>query len=582
MTPVPTALGGRPHSRWVLGDIPDLIRHYDGITIETEEQLSSFIHQADADMRYGSKLMLALDRAYLEAAHRGVTRDLLAEVEQQTGNMLPVGESTRKCLTSVPSKTGQRELVVALESSGKYGKVALLLIMLAALLKIVGWLIRNGSTYNGGGADGGPEYAEKVKEKDTSSLPEDSVVDKITTSVIKDSYIDKYKELSDGQRVKFNTSILYLDGVFASAKAEEYMNTLAAASKDKPLAQVIEAAASGEYKSQIEIVKAAVSELLMRRVTAGIYTKPAAQNAWKRMPKEFQDGGIQIPCELIFVNYHNGIDELSDCIEALRNGFQGLQKLDLGKVASSARGIVGPSGTAYNTELEGPALKFANATTAFVNHVVRPCVHAPTSGFGQDDGLMGPLLILQKDKANDLIGYEVGYEIPGNGGRSLHVATQSAFFGPEALEAVSGKGFSISGDSAVALINVITSLGPKALTKSTRVTDLSKYGELNNSLEKLRKEIETWGRSARDQSAEAMDQFNLAIANEIKRPVTGGTGDVLGFTNMIFQANPSNGENMDFYKSVSMVLQMTKTVCRAAATLQGIIDKTSKNPFVIK
>ena len=582
MTPIPTALGGRPHSRWLLGDIPDLVRHYDDVKIETEEQLDSFISQADADLRYGSKLLLAIDRARLEATKRGVTRDLLADVEAQTGDLMPVGESTRKCLTSIPSRTGQRELVVALESSGKYGKVALLLIMLAALLKIVGWFINNGGAYNGAGADGGDAYAEKVKEKDTSSLPEDSIADKLTISVLKDSYIDKYKDLEDGQRVKFNTSMLYLNEIFARAKAEEYLNSLAAASKGKPLSEVVEACASGEYKGQLDIVKAAVSELMMRRVTAGIYTKPAAQNAWKMMPKEFQEGGIQIPCELIFINYHNGIDELSDCITNFSKGFQGLQKLDLNKVAASAGNVVSISGNRYNDELDGPARAFADSTAAFINGVVRPCVYAPTNGFGHDGGLMGPLLILPDDKARNLIGYELGYDIPGAGGRSLHVATQSAYFGPEALEAVSGKGFSMSADSAISLINVITSLGPKALTKSSRVTNLSKYTELNNNLERLRKDIEAWGKSVRDQSSEAMDQFNEAIAREIKRPMTGGAGDSLGFTNMIFQANPSNGENMDFYKSVSMVLQMTKTVCRAAASLQGIIDKTDKNPFVIK
>ena len=83
MTPIPTALGGRPHSRWLLGDIPDLVRHYDDVKIETEEQLDSFISQADADLRYGSKLLLAIDRARLEATKRGVTRDLLADVKHK-------------------------------------------------------------------------------------------------------------------------------------------------------------------------------------------------------------------------------------------------------------------------------------------------------------------------------------------------------------------------------------------------------------------------------------------------------------------------------------------------------------------
>lgn len=574
--------GTRPHPRWTLGDMPELLRHYDDQKIETEEQLESFISEADADLRYGSKLLLAIDKARIEAGQIGVSKDLLADVEQQTGSLVPVGESTRRCLTNIPSRTGQRELVVALESSGKYGKVALLLILLATLLKIVGWLISNGGAYSGAGADGGNAYADKVKEKDTSNLPDDSVVDKLTISVLKDAYIDKYGDLADGQRVKFNTSILYLNEVLARAKAEEYLNSLAAASKGKPLAEVVEACAEGKYSGQLDIVKAAVSELLTRRVTAGIYTKTAAQHAWKLLPKEFQDGGIQIPCEIIFINYHNGIDALTDCIEEFKKGFAGLQKLDLSKVAAGKDKIVSMEGNKYNPELEGPARAFADSTTTFINDVVFPCVSSPTNGFDREAGLMNPVLILPDDKASRLIGYEIGYEVPGAGGRSLHVATQSAFFGPEALEAVSGKGFSMSGDSANALLAAITSLGPKALTKSSRVTDLSKYTDLNNKLEAMRKEIEAWGKTARDQSSEAMDEFNIAIAREIKRPMTGGAGDALGFTNLVFQANPSNGESLDFYKSVGMVLQMTKTVCRAAATLQGIIDKTSKNPFIIK
>lgn len=567
----------RPHPRWSLGNVPELLRNYDDKKIESEEDLDNFVAESEADLCYGSKILLTIDRLREEAGVHGVTKDMMGEVERQTGSLVPVGESTKRCLTSLPSKTGQRELIVALESSGKYGKAALLLIMIAALLKIVGWLINNGSAYSGPAAATGEDYAKKVGEMDTSALPDDSVIEHIEVAVLREAYNKIYPNVDKSERVKFNASITHLDGIIMRAKANEYLNDLAAALNHNPLEKVIQGCADGDHASLLDVVKATVSALLGTRVTSGIFQKAPAQRAWGRMPRDFQVAGIQIPEENAFGTYVAGFGSLTDVIADFAQAFNKLKAVDLKKVADPESHGTTPSGNVVNDAIGTSAQFFARNTVRFINDVVATCVFSPRNG--RFDGSTMPVLVLGD---NFLAGYEVGYEIPGTGGRSLYVAQSAAYLSLETIEAMEQKGTSVTADNATALLGAIAELGPKSLSKSNRNTDLSGYTKLHDQLEKLRNEIDAWGKTVRDTSSEALEQLNTIIAQEIKREGGLGSGDVLGFTNIIFQPNPSHGEGLDFYASVGMVLQMTKTICRGGATLQGIIDKTKNNPFVIK
>lgn len=568
--------GGRPHPNWGLGDLPDIVRHYQQKEIQTEKELEEYVNEADADLIYGSKLLLAIDQARLTVGAKGVNRDILEDVEFQTGQPLPIGESTRRLMTSAFSRTGQGEVVMALESSGKYGKVALLLVLLAALLKIVGWLVSNGKAYSGAGADGGAAYASDVAGKDTSGLPEDSVVDKIKTTLLKDLYIDHYKDLKDGQRVKFNTSVLFLDSVLTRAKAEEYLNCLAAASNSKPLKGVFEACANGEYKSQNEILVAAVADLLGRRVTSGIYTQNAVRRAWKALPAEFRNAGVQIPCETVFANYVGGIDTLNSVIVDLKGAFAGLAALDLNDVAQRKPDGVSVTREGFKSVVERPAQGFADATRALMTDVVVPLTSFADSAQSLDrlDGIIYPVVAVPPKVGEAMCGYEVGYS--SDMSKSMYVATQSSFFGLEFFEAMKGKGFSLGGDSAEKILAAIVALDLNAMSKSTRVTDLSSYNKLETSLENLRKEIETFGENVKDQSAEALSEMNGAISRQIKRDVGMAPGDPMGITNLAFN------ENVDFYRSINIVMSLTKVICRGAATLQGVIDKSDRNPLKVK
>ena len=568
--------GGRPHPKWGLGDLPDIVRHYQQKEIQTEKELEEYVNEADADLIYGSKLLLAIDQARLTVGAKGVNRDILEDVEFQTGQPLPIGESTRRLMTSAFSRTGQGEVVMALESSGKYGKVALLLVLLAALLKIVGWLVSNGKAYSGAGADGGAAYASDVASKDTSGLPEDSVVDKIKTTLLKDLYIDHYKDLKDGQRVKFNTSVLFLDSVLTRAKAEEYLNCLTAASNGKPLKGVFEACANGEYKSQNEILVAAVADLLGRRVTSGIYTQNAVRRAWKALPAEFRSAGVQIPCETVFANYVGGIDTLNSVIVDLKGAFAGLAALDLNDVAQRKPDGVSVTREGFKSVVERPAQGFADATRALMTDVVVPLTSFADSAQSLDrlDGIIYPVVAVPPKVGEAMCGYEVGYS--SDMSKSMYVATQSSFFGLEFFEAMKGKGFSLGGDSAEKILAAIVALDLNAMSKSTRVTDLSSYNKLETSLENLRKEIETFGENVKDQSAEALSEMNGAISRQIKRDVGMAPGDPMGITNLAFN------ENVDFYRSINIVMSLTKVICRGAATLQGVIDKSDRNPLKVK
>jgi hypothetical protein len=568
--------GGRPHPNWTLGDLPDLVRHYEQKEIHTEQDLDTYLSEADADLIYGSKLLLAIDRALGTAKSKGINRDMLEDVEFQTGSLVPVGESTRRLLTSAYSRTGQGEVTMALESSGKYGKVALLLVMIAALLKIVGWLVSNGKAYSGSGADGGAAYATDVAGKDTSSLPEDSVATKLKISLLKDLYIDHYKDLKDGQRVKFNTSVLFLDNVLTRVKAEDYLNCLAAASNSKPLKGVFEACASGEYKSQNEILVAAVADLFNRRVTSGIYTQNAVRRAWKALPTEFRNAGVQIPCETVFANYVAGIDTLNTVILELKDGFTGLAGLDLNEVAQRKPDGVSVTRDGFKSVVERPAQKFADATRALMTDVVVPLTSFADNAQGLDrqDGILYPVLAVPPKVGEAMCGYELGYA--SDLSKSIFVATQSSYFGLEFFEAMKSKGFNLGGDSAEKILAAIVALDLNAMSKSTRVTDLSAYNKLETSLETLRKEIEGFGESVKDQSSEALSEMNGAISRQIKRDVGMAPGDPMGITNLAFN------ENVDFYRSVNIVMSLAKVICRGAATLQGVIDKSDRNPLKVK
>lgn len=145
------------------GEIGEVLRSRMAERIDSVNQLNLYMQRNEADLIYGSRLILQIDAILDEVRRAGLSKDVAVAVESSRPGTIP--EAVRKILTSNYTRTHQKETIVALESWANAGKVGLVVLIMTAIIKIIGWIISNGNGFAGNGEFDGEGYAEKVGEK---------------------------------------------------------------------------------------------------------------------------------------------------------------------------------------------------------------------------------------------------------------------------------------------------------------------------------------------------------------------------------------------------------------------------------
>ena len=250
-----------------------------------------------------------LDDAIAKARSVGVDEHMVLAVESVRPGALD--ENIRRYATSIPSMTNAEQTIVALESARGAGKFAIIALLIAAILKIISWVIGNGGKSKDD-VDGDvvetkektKEKADEVRDRDQSgklSGFSDAVAAAAGGSMEKneDSKTDHAKMLSVAE--KFSDAI----------KTHPGLSTLITAIDSRTKGEILYSTFTEALKvGSDEAVSAAFLNGLRRSGFLSIFYNPKAISALLKHPKLKGQVGInqRMPTVTMWLQSRNAID----------------------------------------------------------------------------------------------------------------------------------------------------------------------------------------------------------------------------------------------------------------------------------
>ncbi|QVW55158.1 hypothetical protein pEaSNUABM29_00114 [Erwinia phage pEa_SNUABM_29] len=558
--------GNASHPKWRLGEIGEVLRSRMSERVDSVNQLNLYMQRNEADLIYGTRLILQLEAILDEVRRAGLSRDVAVAVESSRPGTIPT--AIRSVLTSNYTKTHQKETIVALESWANAGKVGLVVLVMTAIVKIIGWIINNGSGFAGNATPDGEAYAEGVNEKvESYSTDENTVLGSLKVTTIKDAYMAAAKGLKGRDLENLNLAVTLADEVLTNMAAEEYLNDLASMLKRSPFTEMFK-----EYpkkrQSQQSVIHDILDMLLQFNVTYGIYPMQVAAKAHAGLPKKVREAGVRIPNEL---NYK----QLSNAANELIGYFGSLQKAFAEMTDPAVAG--GMNGNGQKTEHDGRLVnKLAHDTAAIfgqslanLNTSMNYMVSDVTKrGFGPDTC---PSVVMPEGMARGLVGHDDGVEfMPG---KVIVNAQASAYLGRECLEQLRQAGLVSVGDERE-LLAVVVTLGKQGFTDNTAATNLNRYSDLDKAVEQTIKKVKDFEDLVKN-NAQYVNLISEVITKELERPTglkTGGRE-----LSMVFYKGQ---DDVDFFAILRKNLGIVRRICQGAATLQTILNLAKRNPLV--
>lgn len=549
--------GNNIDPQWQLGEIGEVVRSRLEERVSSVSQLTLYMQRNEADLIYGSRLLMQIEAILNEVRRSGLSRDLAVAVESsRPGTISPV---TRSILTSNFTKTGQKETVVALESWANAGKIGLIILALSSLIKILGWIMEKGSGFAGdGGADGG-EYKEKVDGKAESfQVDGTTVLDQLNITVIKDAYMDAAKGLKGRALENLNLAVTLADEVLSNMKAEEYLNALGNAQKGSPFTKLFNGYTE-RRQSQQNVIHDLLDTLLQLNVTSGVYPHQTAEKAFQGLPPTVRKAGVKLPNDLNYKQASNVVGELTGYFANLQKMFHALS--DPSVQQAYEKGAKGQGLDDIGT-LFGQALQTLNGTIS----------SSISDGAGRGfNSASFPVVAIKPEQERDLVGYNI-YDNLGSQ-RKVAVATASAYLNAACLEEMRQK-LNLSVGDERELLAVVISLGKTGFTTNTYDTNLNKYSTLNKAVEQTIKEVESWQKQLKNSDGGFIKYISELITTELKRNPNGlrTNGRELSMTYM-------DGDG-DFFDALKANLTLVKRLCEGVASLQIVLQRSKLNPLV--
>lgn len=549
--------GNNIDPQWQLGEIGEVVRSRLEERVSTVSQLNLYMQRNEADLIYGSRLLMQIEAILREVRRSGLSRDLAVAVEStRPGTINPL---TRSILTSNFTKTGQKETVVALESWANAGKIGLIILALSSVIKILGWIMEKGSGFAGDGGRDEGEYKEGVDNKAESfKIDGTTVLDQLNITAIKDAYMEAAKGLKGRALENLNLAVTLADEVFSNMKAEEYLNALSNAQKRSPFVNLFKGY-SERRQSQQNVIHDLLDTLLQLNVTSGVYPHQTAEKAFQGLPTAVRKAGVKIPNELNYKQASNVVGELTGYFGNLQKTFHALS-------APSLLDAYQKGGKSQDVDdigaLFGQALQSLNTTLS----------SSISDGAGRGFSSSSFAVVsIKPEQERDLVGYNI-YDNIGSQ-RKLAVATGTAFLGAPCLEQLR-QNVKLSVGDERELLAVVISLGKTGFTTNTYDTNLNKYSVLNKAVEQTLKELEAWQKQLKNSDGGFVKYISDVITTELKRNSTGlrSSGRELSMTYM-------DGEG-DFFEALKSNITLVKRLCEGVSSLQVVLSRAKLNPLV--
>lgn len=559
--------GNATHPKWRLGEIGEVLRSRMAERIDSVNQLKLYMQRNEADLIYGSRLILQIDAILDEVRRAGLSKDVAVAVESSRPGTIP--EAVRKILTSNYTRTHQKETIVALESWANAGKVGLVVLIMTAIIKIIGWIISNGNGFAGNGEFDGEGYAEKVGEKAESfSQTENTIIGQLKISAVKDAYIEASKGLKGRDLENLNLAIAMADEVFTNMNAEEYLNDLSSALGRSPFTELFKGYTKKRQSSQ-QVIHDLLDTLLQHNVTYGIYPIEVGKKAWQALPKSAREAGVRIPNLLNFQQMSNVASELIGYFGSLQSAFKAMIDPSVAEGFKNQQGSTTThNGKQVNKAAHDTALIFGQALAQLNTTMNFIISDVSRKGF---EYATAPLVVIPENKVRGLVGHDDGVDfVPG---KVLVNAQASAFLGRECLEQMRQAGTLSVGDERE-LLAVVVTLGKQGFTNDTAATNLNRYSALDKAVNNTIKVLEQFQKATKD-NAEYVNLISEVIMNELNQP-SGLRTDGRELSMVLF--SPDGDE--DLFVGLRRNLSLVRRCCGAAATLQTILNLAKRNPLV--
>lgn len=559
--------GNATHPKWRLGEIGEVLRSRMAERIDSVNQLNLYMQRNEADLIYGSRLILQIDAILDEVRRVGLSKDVAVAVESSRPGTIP--EAVRKILTSNYTRTHQKETIVALESWANAGKVGLVVLIMTAIIKIIGWIISNGNGFAGNGEFDGEGYAEKVGEKAESfSQTENTIIGQLKISAVKDAYIEASKGLKGRDLENLNLAIAMADEVFTNMNAEEYLNDLSSALGRSPFTELFKGYTKKRQSSQ-QVIHDLLDTLLQHNVTYGIYPIEVGKKAWQALPKSAREAGVRIPNLLNFHQMSNVASELIGYFGSLQSAFKAMIDPSVAEGFKNQQGSTTThNGKQVNKAAHDTALIFGQALAQLNTTMNFIISDVSRKGF---EYATAPLVVIPENKVRGLVGHDDGVDfVPG---KVLVNAQASAFLGRECLEQMRQAGTLSVGDERE-LLAVVVTLGKQGFTNDTAATNLNRYSALDKAVNNTIKVLEQFQKATKD-NVEYVNLISEVIMNELNQP-SGLRTDGRELSMVLF--SPDGDE--DLFVGLRRNLSLVRRCCGAAATLQTILNLAKRNPLV--
>lgn len=557
-----TGLVANPYFR--LGELGELAREQDKIDVKSAEDVLDFLKRTDIVANQNMKVLTALDEVLAEIRNYGMNRDTFVAVESLRPGTIP--SAIGSMLTSNYSRTYREETVVALESYAQVGKYGILLLLVGAVIKILGWIVGNASAASGGqGADGDDYKNEAEGRVEGAELGDNSILESLKSSSVRDAYVSVFSSAKDEKSKKaLNDVAAILDARVQEVQGENYFNDLSAAATGGHsfFGPILKKAVAGDV-SQREATLELITQIVATGAPSAIYTDRAAQSAWAVLPKAAKECGVRYATGSLFKRYANNLNNLNGDADKLAKTIDKVVSNLLSNAASDER-------------------EAANLALDFVQEI--STISAVVFSMLERDGSGNPTMStelssigfrIKPEFAKNLIGYT---EATGTtGSYEFRYVTSTAFMCTTLLtDMVSNSG--LSDTDHPALLRSLVMLGPNDLENNPR-TDIEKYSALQKRFQALYDQLDTLGKkfTKASKNPAMFTKFEDNIFDMIsKNKQTGAIGKDTG----LYEVGAASEERTSsFFKGTKAVLAVCRDFAKVGGALTKVVDRHNKCPW---
>ncbi|ANZ48899.1 hypothetical protein HOV30_gp049 [Erwinia phage Derbicus] len=557
-----TGLVANPMFR--LGQLGELARQEQATELKTAAEVIDFLKRTDVVAEQNMKVLQALDEVMAEIRSYGLNQDTFVAVESIRPGTIPA--AVRGVLTSNYSRTHREETLVALESYSQVGKYGILLLLIGAVIKILGWIVGNASAAAGGEGSGADDYKSEADGRtEGASLGDGSILESLKSSSVRDGYVSVFESAKDEKAKKaLNDVAAILDARVQEVQGENYFNNLSAAATGGKsfFGPILRKAVAGDI-SQREATLELITQVVATGAPSAIFNDRAAQSAWAALPKGAKECGVRFATGSLFKRYANNLNNLNGDAQRFEKTLDSVMSNLLKDAGADQRDA---QNLAHEFITEVSTVSAAVFSMLERDSSGNPTMSTELSSVGYR---------IKPDFAKKLIGYT---EATGTtGSYEFRYVTSSAFMCSELLvDLVKDSGMSDTDHPS--LLRSLVMLGPDDLESNPR-TDIEKYSALQKRFQALYEKFDEFGKKF-NKTGKNFPMFVKFEENIFELISKNQRDATFGKDTGLFEVGAaSEGAGSSFFKGAKAVMAVCRDFAKVGGALTKVVDRHNKCPW---